>query len=271
MIDFKTFKVSNKLRPYIDSIVQIKSISKEEYKILTKSEFSFVFHYKQENIKIKCENIYTCLHPLTITGFETNAIDFKLDGENHIFAVSVNLQAKSVFKLLNDISFSKNINMLDIYPEAIYVQVALQNEPNDNKKVEILEKFISSIIFENGLNIYTKEAVKIIQNTHGKINIKELSTHLGYSQKQVERFFKTNIGITPKKLSKIIQFENSIELLKNPHMPFAEIAIEAGYFDQAHFISSFKSMAGLTPDKFIKNRTKIVLTNNKNHKIETLR
>ncbi|HMX79717.1 MAG TPA: helix-turn-helix transcriptional regulator, partial [Ferruginibacter sp.] len=72
-----------------------------------------------------------------------------------------------------------------------------------------------------------------------------------YSQKHLIKLFKDHVGITPKGFLKIIRFQKAvqeIEASKNIH--WARLALESGYYDQAHFIHDFKEFSGFTPQEY---------------------
>jgi len=69
--------------------------------------------------------------------------------------------------------------------------------------------------------------------------------------KQLERRFTKYIGLPPKSVIKIIQFNYSTKIkYENPHLSLTKIAYHSGYYDQAHFIKSFKQFSGLLPKQY---------------------
>ncbi|MEN7551106.1 helix-turn-helix domain-containing protein [Rapidithrix thailandica] len=93
------------------------------------------------------------------------------------------------------------------------------------------------------------EAIKLILNRKGILHVeKELDT--GLSSRQLRRLFKFYIGDTAKTFSKVVRFQSllsakpSTESLRNN-----KLFLDAGYYDQAHFIKEFKTFFGLTPSQ----------------------
>ncbi len=93
------------------------------------------------------------------------------------------------------------------------------------------------------------DAIAIILKQQGVIQVqKQIDT--GISQRQLRRLFEFYIGVTPKTFSKVVRFQNilqakpSVESLRK-----SKIFFDIGYYDQAHFIKEFKTLAGLTPVK----------------------
>jgi hypothetical protein len=56
------------------------------------------------------------------------------------------------------------------------------------------------------------------------------------------------VGCTPKTLARIARFQRVLGLREGrPEWGWARVAVEAGYYDQAHLIGDYRRFAGLTP------------------------
>lgn len=95
-------------------------------------------------------------------------------------------------------------------------------------------------------------AVTSLTEHPGQQTLQELSEKIGYSQKHFIQLFKTHVGITPKAFMRIMRFQHAIrEVEQKSHFNWTEIAFQAGYYDQAHFIHDFKKFAGFTPGEYL--------------------
>ena len=78
----------------------------------------------------------------------------------------------------------------------------------------------------------------------------ELQNHIALSQRQLERLFKTRLGMTAKNYQRIIRIRQAIaEIKANPEHSLADIAANSGFSDQAHMTREFKAIARITPGK----------------------
>ncbi|MFI6689993.1 helix-turn-helix domain-containing protein [Streptomyces sp. NPDC050485] len=77
----------------------------------------------------------------------------------------------------------------------------------------------------------------------GALSMAQLAHEVGWSQSQLERRFLEQIGVTPKTAARIMRLRRSLRLLTDGHST-AEVALLAGYYDQAHFSREFKKMTG---------------------------
>ena len=81
--------------------------------------------------------------------------------------------------------------------------------------------------------------------------ITELAKNSGKSVRQLERIYKTQIGLSPKSFQNLIRFQNLIELRKeNPDENWTQLCFDAHYFDQSHMIKDFKSYLNILPTEF---------------------
>lgn len=95
-------------------------------------------------------------------------------------------------------------------------------------------------------------AVNMINQSGGKRSVRSLMDEVCLCQRHFERKFKHNTGYTPKEYSRIIKFKNAVELLRNTTPSnLLTTAINAGYYDLAHFSKEIKSLSGSTPTSFL--------------------
>lgn len=80
----------------------------------------------------------------------------------------------------------------------------------------------------------------------GELSIAQLAHDVGWSQSRLERRFLEQTGVTPKAAARIMRLRRSLRLLSDGHSA-AEVALLAGYYDQAHLSREFKKMTGFPP------------------------
>jgi AraC-like DNA-binding protein len=63
--------------------------------------------------------------------------------------------------------------------------------------------------------------------------------------------FQDEVGLTPKQFCRVQRFQQSLQMItQRPVIDWADLALAAGYYDQAHFINEFRQFAGITPTQF---------------------
>ena len=94
-------------------------------------------------------------------------------------------------------------------------------------------------------------AIREMQRLNGLVKIEHIAYRLNISNRELERSFKKEVGITPKQLAGIYQFQ-SVFRIKHTVDSLTKLALAAGYYDQSHFIREFKGIAGTSPQSFFK-------------------
>jgi AraC-like DNA-binding protein len=147
-----------------------------------------------------------------------------------------------------------SIDLGDIYSkESDEFYNRLMNQRTLEGKVGVLEEFLTQRLIKNKKNGHQLKLVEFLCNdisAHNRpFSIESLSARLGFSERYVQKLFMEWVGITPQKFFSIQRFNRSLELLRSSPAPLTSIALECGYYDQAHFIKEFKSYTGLTPNQ----------------------
>lgn len=90
-----------------------------------------------------------------------------------------------------------------------------------------------------------------ILQSKGQLSISDIAKRNFITVRQLERHFKTHIGITPKEYSNIIRFQNALSKIKssNQGKSLLDIAFECGYYDHSHLTNEIKRNTGLAPSQ----------------------
>lgn len=105
-------------------------------------------------------------------------------------------------------------------------------------------------------NPFVDYSVNQILHNPDQISMNHIAAKVGYSQKHLIRIFKEHVGLSPKAFLKIIRFQRAIqEIDQNKFTNWSQIALQCGYFDQAHFINDFRSFSGFTPGQYLKMKS----------------
>ena len=90
-----------------------------------------------------------------------------------------------------------------------------------------------------------------IVNHLGQVGIDDLAVQAGLSARQLRRLFLEQVGLSPKHFCRIIRFRNSLSRLRQSGRgDSAQLALDCGYYDQAHFNNEFRQFSGYTPLEF---------------------
>ncbi|MBK8256707.1 MAG: AraC family transcriptional regulator [Polyangiaceae bacterium] len=93
-----------------------------------------------------------------------------------------------------------------------------------------------------------QKALQAAVESNGTATVEDMAQAAGITGRQVDRLCARYLGIAPKTLSRVVRFQTALKaLMRDPGCTLAEVAANAGYFDQAHFIKDFRQMTGGVP------------------------
>jgi AraC-like DNA-binding protein len=94
-----------------------------------------------------------------------------------------------------------------------------------------------------------------LRSSAGRTSVSVLADELGWSHRRLIARFREGIGLAPKTLGRILRFERVSHLLQHVEEPrLAEVALDCGYYDQAHLNRDFRQFAGTTPGEYLSRR-----------------
>jgi AraC-like DNA-binding protein len=102
-----------------------------------------------------------------------------------------------------------------------------------------------------------KRAIEAITQAHGAVDLDCVAAQAGMSARQFRRRCFEESGLSPKHLCRILRFRRACQLAAAPSRGWASIAIETGYFDQAHLIRDFREFTGRAPVSVFSNTSLI--------------
>ena len=80
----------------------------------------------------------------------------------------------------------------------------------------------------------------------------ELAAEIGVSCRHLTRQFQRAVGLSPKEFGRISRFLHALQLVGGGnHRSLTEIALDCGFFDQAHFNHEFRELAGMSPGELV--------------------
>ncbi len=85
-----------------------------------------------------------------------------------------------------------------------------------------------------------------------RARVAPVAAELGVSARQLQRRVSDAVGYGPKMLQRVLRFRR-LQVLAPA--PLVELALDAGYADQAHMTAEVTQLAGVSPVRFLKDRT----------------
>ena len=147
-----------------------------------------------------------------------------------------------------------NIDVNYLQPaREINLQEQLLNEPDNNKRLDLINNFILKLAGTRSIN-YDKLtfATNALKNNSDPNALTVLQNKLNTSERSLQRLFEANIGVSPKLFKRVWQFHAAFQQLNTyQYSKLTDIAYQHGFADQSHFIRVFKEFTHLTPKEYL--------------------
>lgn len=90
-----------------------------------------------------------------------------------------------------------------------------------------------------------------IVETGGGVSISALAKEYDVSRKHLSVSFREAVGLAPKPYAQILRFQQAARRIALPPEPsWSALALDCGYYDQAHFNRDFRRFSGYSPTQY---------------------
>lgn len=148
----------------------------------------------------------------------------------------------------------KEIQIMDILKNDNGLIERIAKETQFHKRISLFTSYYLDIVSRSkDMPRLLHYVIRRINEENGQIKINELSDETGYTARYLHKVFQEYVGINPKSFCRVIRFQRSLNfIIKNNSTRISDLALELGYFDQAHFLHEFKDYCFLTPNQLMK-------------------
>jgi AraC-like DNA-binding protein len=89
-------------------------------------------------------------------------------------------------------------------------------------------------------------ALTRFQRAAGMATVREVAMSTGWSERRFSQVFREQVGFAPKVWTRIVRFQRAVQQLHNgADLPWAELALDCGFYDQSHFANEFRAFSGI--------------------------
>ena len=191
-----------------------------------------------------------------VCGVQTHKFSVLLEGRSRVFGVKFRpggfrpFYNAPVAKLADRIVPATRIFGKDLQP---LEEIALSSA-RENDKVSAADSFFLARLPkpDPSIALASRLVDHILREPEIK-TVEDLARDANMGKRSLQRLFSEYVGASPKwvirryRLHELIEKFNSGEKLDLP-----QVALELGYFDQAHLINDFRPIAGFSPAKYQK-------------------
>jgi len=177
----------------------------------------------------------------------------RMEGKGRVFGIKFRAGAFYPFVRTSISDFTdKVIPLTDVFGDAVLAleraMVPLDDSEQD-QMVALAETFVRERLPAEDDNVrVVNEIVDCISADPAITKVDAVSNRTGIGMRQMQRLFSLYVGVSPKWVIKRFRLHEALERLAAGHeVDWPQLALDLGYFDQAHFIKDFKAMVGRSP------------------------
>lgn len=120
--------------------------------------------------------------------------------------------------------------------------------PTIGQYIQHIEELLLSKLSIQKVNADLYNSVEYILRSKGSVTISELCSNTTISQRHLERLFSRYVGISPKKITNIVRYQNLWnDILFSKTLTMIDAVDKYGFSDQAHLLNNFRKYHGLYP------------------------
>jgi AraC-like DNA-binding protein len=193
----------------------------------------------------------------TFTSFAAGLYDAPAITEHDGFGYGIQsymtpLGARRFFGLPMGEITSQTVELEDLIgPAAGELAERLAEAPDWASRIDLFERAIAKrVLAAPPVAPGLEWAWDRLLESDGAVAIGELAEELGWSRRHLAVRFRQELGMTPKALARLLRFERAARRLRAGD-ELADLALDAGYYDQAHFNRDFRAFAGTTPTEYL--------------------
>ena len=121
---------------------------------------------------------------------------------------------------------------------------------NAGQMIACTEEFLWRKLIDIEYNPCFFNVVERMLEQPGRMTVRELCEYACVSQRQVERIFQRTAGLSVKKISSLIRYQNVWrDMSAFPGFDIQDSVFRYGYVDEAHLLNEFRKYHGVSPEK----------------------
>jgi len=146
-----------------------------------------------------------------------------------------------------------DVSLFDVWPaEADCLLNELYSRSGVQDQLRFVEQYLSRKLSEaRRIPPSIQYSVEELIRYGGVRRISQIQRQSGLSHTRHIQLFKEHVGLSPKLFCRVRRFHAVLDSArKNKYVNWANLALDGGYYDQAHLIRDFRAFAGITPLDF---------------------
>jgi AraC-like DNA-binding protein len=227
-------------------------------RLLPNGESGIVFDLREHPLRIyDAQNMdsFESYAPAIFCGARTDC--FVIDTSVQERVIGIQFRAGGAFPFLampaSEVA-NTTYSLDDVWPrQAVLIREELLSAINVDAMFSILEQaLISRLKHSCTPHPAVAFAIGRLGRSTQNMRVRDVSDRVGLSSRRLMELFREQTGLTPKAFQRVRRFQHVLQSLRRQSDGnWAALAMDCGYYDQAHFIHDFRAFAGMTPSEYV--------------------
>lgn len=190
----------------------------------------------------------------TVTGVPRGRFIRRLEGKGQVFGIKF---VPGGFRPLVDFAIAqltdRSVPLDEIFGgRAPALEAAVLSQATMAGQISAATAHLRELLPERDATVAQVAAlVRQILDDRAIRKVEDLAQRTGLSTRALQRLFSDHVGVSPKWVIRRYRLHEAMERMDaGTAIDWSALALDLGYFDQAHFIRDFKALVGRTPGEY---------------------
>jgi AraC-like DNA-binding protein len=178
---------------------------------------------------------------------------FEFDTRAHALVVGVHFKAGGAARLLSapsGVLANRHVNLEDLWGrEAVELRDRMCAASSAHRRFELLE---NALLVRASKSPSRRPAIDIALSAfeQPRTPVGAVADLLGLSRRRFIEMFFEDVGMSPKRFAMVRRFQRARVNAQRGHA-WSRVALESGYYDQAHLCRDWLELTGVSPAAFV--------------------
>jgi AraC-like DNA-binding protein len=220
-------------------------------KIIPDGFTEIIFHYR-DPYRIRLKNTWELQSKNLVAGQIRRHFFLQNTGLAGVIGIKLKPTALTqLYGISQNVLTDRVVDLIDIpelYKGVPKKELLFTNDQEE--RINILNKYFGAMVsrYKHGM---ADKAIEMVFAANGMLSVSDITSTLFVTERQLERIFKTSIGLSPKFYCRIIRFNHIFQYMQKENTKWADVFYNAGFYDQSHFIRNFKAFTGEEPSSYL--------------------
>ncbi len=225
--------------------------------IIPNGVVELIFSFENQKLYAQVNKQAIVVPKCFIQGYSTSPIHLNLSGQQTFFGVVLKPTAVKHICQFQLAEFNNCVVDLTVIDTTFY---DLWHRLGEQTTFEARTTIFTAWLMERALQYTEREkAINIFLSSHTNLHlsVSEIARQFCYSSKQLSRKLNELTGLNTEQTLLYKKYLQALHLVQSSELSLTGIAFDCHFYDQSHFIKTFKSLSMLTPKEYRQRKSHV--------------